>query len=46
MPRPVEIDEVAEEEDGPLRRGPARLLVGAMWVVLALVASLYRACTG
>ena len=43
-PHPLELEDM--EDENPLRRGPARLLMGAVWVLLALVASLYRVCTG
>ena len=44
-PRPFQA-EVEDGDENPLRRGPARIVMGAVWVLLALVASLYRVCTG
>ncbi|MCZ6464889.1 MAG: hypothetical protein O7A09_11195 [Proteobacteria bacterium] len=45
-PRPLQVEAEDADESNPLRRGPARMVMGAVWVLLALVASLYRVCTG
>ena len=33
-------------QEGVSKRSPLRLAVGGIWLLLALVGSLFRACTG
>jgi hypothetical protein len=35
-----------DEEEMETRRGPLRVAMGVVWVLLALVLSFYRVCTG
>lgn len=44
IPGPISPDDIEDETEAVTRKGPGRIVLGSIWLLVAVGGSIYRAC--